>query len=209
MQHWLSNDKLLWHLVSCDLKCQSLSSCLQAKVQSTPMEWMQKNHSFAPPASEGKQVRVRKGFNGEDLLDCPGDCPTIFGRNVARKLWSKEELMNNIMSPGKDLEFMPTPRVPMTPTRKTLFRGWINFDVYDIGCSINIVTKFLHNCSIAGFFLLVFCSECVEYKFAAVPGCYVKSRNSVNQLGTEMKNRPKKSKNLTSLPPSTPTGFSS
>ena len=106
------------------------------------MEWMQKNYSFAPPASEGEQGRVRKIYNGEDLLDCPGDCPTLFGRNVARKLWSKEELMNNIMSPGKDLEFMPSPRVPMTPTRKALFRGWIVFDVYDSDNSIYIDTKF-------------------------------------------------------------------
>ena len=82
---------------------------------------MQKNHHYTPPAST--EERVRKIFNGEDLLDCPGDVPTLYGRNIARKLWSREELINNIMSPGKDLEFMDVPRSPMTPTRKALFRG--------------------------------------------------------------------------------------
>ena len=81
---------------------------------------MQKNHHYTP-ASIGE--RVRKMFNGDDLLDCPGDVPTLYGRNIARKLWSRKELIINIMSPGKDLEFMDVPRSPMTPTRKALFRG--------------------------------------------------------------------------------------
>ena len=84
------------------------------------MEWMQKNHHYTPLAST--EERVRNMFNGEDL-DCPGDVPTLYGRNIARKLWSREQLINNIMSPGKDLEFMDVPRSPMTPTRKALFRG--------------------------------------------------------------------------------------
>ena len=65
-------------------------------------------------------------FNGKDLLSYPGDVPTQYGRNIARVLWSKEELISCIMSPGKDLEYMQAPRTPMTPTRKALFRGMFN-----------------------------------------------------------------------------------
>ena len=36
-----------------------------------------------------------------------------------------------------------------------------------------------------------FCLECIELKFPAIPGCYVKGRNSVNQLGSELKSRDK------------------
>ena len=85
------------------------------------MEWMQKNHSYVPVAED--VPRVSKMYKGEDLLECAGDAPTLYGRNIARKLWSKEELINSIMSPGKDLEFMEYPRSPLTPTRKALFRG--------------------------------------------------------------------------------------
>ena len=82
---------------------------------------MQRNHNYVAPAIEGEPVR--KMFNGKDLLAYPGDVPSQYGRNIARALWSKDELITQIMSPGKDLEFMQAPRSPMTPTRKALFRG--------------------------------------------------------------------------------------
>ena len=48
------------------------------------------------------------------------------------------------------------------------------------------------------------CSERVEHKFLSVPGCYIESRNSVDHLGTELKNRSKNVKKQ-SMPPSTAT----
>ena len=60
----------------------------------------------------------RTPFKGEDLLECAGDAPTLYGRKIARKIWSREEISNSIMSPGKDLELREYPRSPMTPTRK-------------------------------------------------------------------------------------------
>ena len=83
---------------------------------------MQERHNYVPPNPQEEQP-VRKMFNGKDLLSYPGDVPTQYGRNLARVLWSKEELISCIMSPGKDLEYMQAPRTPMTPTRKALFRG--------------------------------------------------------------------------------------
>ena len=59
----------------------------------------------------------RTPFKGEDLLECVGDAPTLYGRKIARRLWSREELSNSIMSPGKNLEFREYPRSPMIPTR--------------------------------------------------------------------------------------------
>ena len=86
---------------------------------------MQKNYAYNPPVESIENVK--KMHNGVNLLECAGDVPTLYGRNIARHLWSKEELMNCIMSPGKDMEFMEVPRSPMTPTRKALFRGSIFF----------------------------------------------------------------------------------
>ena len=82
---------------------------------------MQRNHNYVPPSDENDQVA--KIFNGKDLLGFPGDAPSTYGRNIARALWSKDELMTGIISPGKDLEFMQAPRSPLTPTRKAIFRG--------------------------------------------------------------------------------------
>ena len=81
---------------------------------------MQRNHNYAAPEQEEP---LQKTFNGKDLLSFPGDVTSLYGRNIARVLWSKEELVSCIMSPGKDLEYMQSPRLPMTPTRKALFRG--------------------------------------------------------------------------------------
>ena len=85
------------------------------------MDWLQSKHDYVAPSQDEPQVQ--KMFDGKDLLTLPGDAPSLYGRNIARVLWSKEELASCIMSPGKDLEYMQTPRVAMTPTRKALFRG--------------------------------------------------------------------------------------
>ena len=58
-----------------------------------------------------------------NLTMLPGDAPSSYGRNVARVLRTRPELINGIISPGKDMTFMDSPRKPMTPTRKILFRG--------------------------------------------------------------------------------------
>ena len=89
---------------------------VKTKVQNQMMESMTKNNSYVPAAED--VPRVSKIFKGEDLLECAGDAPTLYGRKIARKLWSREELSNPIMSPGKDWEFREYPRSPMTPTRK-------------------------------------------------------------------------------------------
>ena len=82
---------------------------------------MQRNNNFVAPATE--EQAVSKMFEGRDLLSYPGEVPSLYGRNIARVLWSKEELVSCIMSPGKDLEYMQSPRTPMSPKRKALFRG--------------------------------------------------------------------------------------
>ena len=102
--------------------------CIQTKTQNQLMDWMQRNHNYvAPPTDE---QTIQKVYNGKDFLSLPGDGPTTYGRNVARVLWSKSELVACIMSPGKDLDYMQTPRLPMTPTRKALFRG--TFEVFQL-----------------------------------------------------------------------------
>ena len=81
------------------------------------MEWMQRHHNYVAPSSEEQQSQVKKLYDGKDLLSYPGDVPSLYGRNIARVLWSKE-LITKIMSRGKDLEYMQSPRVRMSPTRK-------------------------------------------------------------------------------------------
>ena len=52
-----------------------------------------------------------------------GVVPILYGRNNARFLLSQVELITCIMSPGKDLKDMQTPRTPLTPTSKAFFTG--------------------------------------------------------------------------------------
>ena len=54
----------------------------------------------------------RTPFRGEDLLECVGDAPTLYSRKIARRLWSREELSNSIMSPGKIWSSGSIPAVP-------------------------------------------------------------------------------------------------
>ena len=57
----------------------------------------------------------------------------------------------------------------------------------------DILAKVIINGNSSGSFTesSQFCLECIELKFPAIPGCYVKGRNSVNQLGSELKTRDK------------------
>ena len=88
------------------------------------MGWTQGRHNNLPPNPQEDQP-VRKMFDGIDLLSYPGDVPTQYGQNIARVLWSEEELFPCIMSPGKDFEYMHAPRKPMTQATKKTDR-WLH-----------------------------------------------------------------------------------
>ena len=113
---------ILWVWRVSDLTKLTLkTNFIQIKTQTLVMDWLQSKHDYVAPSQDEPQAQ--KMFDGKDLLTFPGDAPSLYGRNIARVLWSKEELASCIMSPGKYLEYMQTPRVAMTPTRKALFRG--------------------------------------------------------------------------------------
>ena len=54
--------------------------------------------------------------------ELPGDTPAAYGRNVARKLWTKDELIQGFLSPRPEVPFGSN-RADFSPTRKAIFRG--------------------------------------------------------------------------------------
>ena len=106
----------------------SLNVCMQIafhQYELVLMEWMQQHHNFVPPSSQEQTEPSTKMYDGKDLLSLPGDMPSMYGRNIARVLWSKEELKSLIMSPGKNLDYTRSPRLALSPKRKAIFRGYL------------------------------------------------------------------------------------
>ena len=64
----------------------------------------------------------RTPFKGEDLLECAGDAPTLYGRKIARKLWSREELSNSIVL-GERFGVQGVSPQSHDTAAKALFRG--------------------------------------------------------------------------------------
>lgn len=94
--------------------------------QTNLIEWMTKNLNYEQPKNM-PAARVSKMFNGRDLYGLSGDLPSRYGRNIARIIWTKQELINGIISPGKDLSNMSHQRIPMSPTRKAIFRECVEY----------------------------------------------------------------------------------
>ena len=93
----------------------------QSKTQSELLDFVSKKFSYDPPVTDStNEVHM---INGKDVNSLPGDAPPTYGRNVARVLWTRDELIQGILSPGKDMAFMSSPRADLSPTRKTIFRG--------------------------------------------------------------------------------------
>ena len=111
----------LKHLIMSLVFLDFCTSLLQNQTLSDVVSWMVRNHNFVLPVRE--EPREDKIHNVVNLTMLPGDAPSSYGRNVARVLWTRPELINGIISPGKDMTFMDSPRIPMTPTWKMLFRG--------------------------------------------------------------------------------------
>ena len=76
------------------------------------------NNYVTPVVNEEKTVRM---FDGVGLYQLPDDASTTYGRKVAHVLWSREELIGGVKSPGKDMMFLDSPRTQMTPTQKAVF----------------------------------------------------------------------------------------
>ena len=78
------------------------------------------------------QLRKRKPSRNFSMGKICCRFPVIVPPRMAATLPASygPELVAAIMSPGKDLDYMQTPRAPMTPTRRALFRGTIeNFQM--------------------------------------------------------------------------------
>ena len=63
---------------------------------------------------------------GTDLAAVTGSTPQLIGKNASKKLWFNDEIKNHMLSPkSKQKEGVPM-RTDFSPTRKELFKGYLN-----------------------------------------------------------------------------------
>ena len=60
---------------------------------------------------------------GEDLALVEGFTPQLIGRNALKKLWSRDELKQQMLSPKVRTKSGVEPRTDFSPIKKALFKG--------------------------------------------------------------------------------------
>ena len=65
-----------------------------------------------------KENRPTLMYKGKDLLTLGGTLPKDYGRNVARFMWSSEELIGRMLSPQRGTKQLDFPQ-----GQKDIFRG--------------------------------------------------------------------------------------
>ena len=60
---------------------------------------------------------------GEDLALVEGVTAQIIGRNASKKLWTRDELKQHMLSPKLKTKLGVEPRTDFSPVRKELFKG--------------------------------------------------------------------------------------
>ena len=60
---------------------------------------------------------------GENLALVEGVTPQIIGRNASKKLWTRDELKQHMLSPKVRTKSGVEPRTDFSPIRKALFKG--------------------------------------------------------------------------------------
>ena len=66
---------------------------------------------------------------GYDLALVEGTTAETIGRNASKKLWTREELKQHMLSPKMKNKAGSEPRTDFSPIRKNLFKGFCALDI--------------------------------------------------------------------------------